>query len=149
MQQILLDFNNKYTKTINKTKIHNIEFYWEFCGFSEIINTNNFFTFIETRLKMKLNKTQEDHLVSKIDCLRSLLNHELISSPVSNKNLILNYLLKCYTSIRDFINETLFAYVLYSYLHEDIEYQHQVYDIDDFYQLCQSLLTRKIKKIET
>lgn len=102
-------FNKKYTKTINKTKVQRINFFWEFCGFFEIINLNNLVTFIEAKLKIKYTKKQENDLSTKISELRDLLDQNIVNTKVLNINLITNYLIKMYASIRDFIDQILFT----------------------------------------
>lgn len=102
-------FNKKYTKTINKIKVQRINFFWEFCGFFEIINLNNLVTFIEAKLKIKYTKKQENDLSTKISELRDLLDQNIVNTKVLNINLITNYLIKMYASIRDFIDQILFT----------------------------------------
>ncbi|QEH62112.1 hypothetical protein SCHIN_v1c09170 [Spiroplasma chinense] len=146
---MLKKFNEKYTKTLNISKVEQLTFKWQFTGFPEIVNVNDVFTYLEFNLKTQFNKTQENDIQDKIEVLRQFFNKyfNLIDlKTIENPNIVNDFLLKFYTNIRDFINTVFVEYVLYSHLHSEIKYKEQFIDIDDYYELKLNKLNKTLIK---
>ncbi|AHI53135.1 hypothetical protein [Spiroplasma culicicola] len=131
-----LHFNNKYTKKINTTKVEHLKFNWHFIGFPNIININDLYTFVNHQLNATLNKVQEDDLTLKINQLRELFDKYTVKIEkykLDIDNNLDNFFIKSYSLTKNFINNTLFNYIFFSHIHQDIKFKNNLYDIDDFY----------------
>ncbi|KNG79410.1 hypothetical protein [Mycoplasma sp. HU2014] len=135
-------FCNKFISKNIKTKYKDIFVNWSFEPYPNIISKPNFITYLQTSSKLKFSYLMIESIENKIDQLRELFNktnkacQTYLSETQNDEFCKIQYnkfLLNCYSTLKEFINNSLIQWIFCDALKENwIEFNKQ-YNHDYMY----------------
>ncbi|AGR42345.1 hypothetical protein [Spiroplasma diminutum] len=141
----------RFKKKMIESTLEDFKFRWEFEDFFRVLNIDNFFTMMEKQLNIKFNFNQEQDIKEKVLKIREWIEFNIndikeIELQLNEMNKLDNLIHMIYIETKKIINNGLIVYLFYEKIHMSIEYNGNLYDTEDFFNLKLAKYKEELEK---